>query len=64
MLGLPRDVVPGGLAWRGIRAPGTAEVLAAVAARGEYRVRAEVEDDPSFQQLIPYVVVRDGPRCS
>jgi predicted NUDIX family phosphoesterase len=37
-------------------------VLAAFAAHGEHRVRAEVEDDPSFQQLIPYVVVRDGDR--
>jgi predicted NUDIX family phosphoesterase len=38
------------------------EVLAAFTAHGEYRVRAEVEDDPSFQQLIPYVVVRDADR--
>jgi predicted NUDIX family phosphoesterase len=37
-------------------------VLAAFAANGEYRVRAEVEDDPSFQQLIPYVVVREAER--
>ncbi len=62
VLGLPRSAIPGGLEWRGIRAAPTDALLAAAAAHGEYRVRAEVEDDPSFQQLIPYVVVTDGPR--
>jgi predicted NUDIX family phosphoesterase len=52
--------VPGGLDWRGVRTDGLSDVLEAFARHGEYRVRAEVEDDPSFQQLIPYVVVRDG----
>ncbi|MFN8520645.1 MAG: hypothetical protein U0667_14920 [Chloroflexota bacterium] len=60
VLGLPRASVPGGLGWRGVRSEGSAEVLAAFDALGEHRVRAEVEDDPSFQQLIPYVVVRNG----
>ena len=62
ILGLSRDAVPGGLAWRGVRTERLPEVLAAFAANGECRVRAEVEDDPSFQQLIPYVVVRDADR--
>ncbi|MET0773849.1 MAG: phosphoesterase [Candidatus Limnocylindrales bacterium] len=62
ILGLPRSAIPGGLSWRGVRTDGLAEVLAAFAAHGEHRVRAEVEDDPSFQQLIPYVVVRDADR--
>jgi predicted NUDIX family phosphoesterase len=62
VLGLPRTAVPGGLDWRGIRTDGLAEVLAAFAAHGGFRVRAEVEDDPSFQQLIPYVVVQDADR--
>ncbi len=62
ILGLPRVAIPGGLGWRGVRAESLDDVLAAFAAHGEYRVRADVEDDPSFQQLIPYVVVRDGPR--
>jgi len=54
--------MPGGLGWRGVRAGRPAGVLAAFETHGEYRVRAEVEDDPSFQQLIPYVVVRDADR--
>lgn len=62
VLGLPRTSLPGGLDWRGVRTDGTEDVLAAFAAHGEYRMRAEVEDDRSFQQLIPYVVVRDADR--
>ena len=62
MLGIPRTGVPGGLGWRGIRTRGIDEVLDAFAANGVYRSRTEVEDDPAFQQLIPYVVVTDGPR--
>jgi predicted NUDIX family phosphoesterase len=62
VLGVPRSAVPGGLDWRGIRARGMADLLAAADRLGEFRVRAEVEDDASFQQLIPYVLVTDGPR--
>jgi predicted NUDIX family phosphoesterase len=62
VLGLPRSRVPGGLDWRGVRTHDLEDVLAAFSAHGEFRMRAEVEDDPSFQQLIPYVVVRDADR--
>ncbi len=62
VLGIPRVAVPGGLDWRGIRSEGMGALLEAVGRSGEFRVRAEVEDDPSFQQVIPYVVVTDGPR--
>ncbi len=34
----------------------------AVQARGRYLDRPVAEDDPDHKQLIPYVVVRDGPR--
>jgi len=59
---LPRAAVPGGLDWRGIRTAGMGALLDAVASRGVFRVRSEVEDDASFQQVIPYVIVTDGPR--
>ncbi len=62
VLGLPRSEVPGGLDWRGIRETGMTGVIRAISAMGEFRVRAEVEDDPSFQQVIPYVVVTDRDR--
>lgn len=62
VLGLPRSEVPGGLDWRGIRQTRLTDVIRAVDAVGEFRIRAEVEDDPSFQQIIPYVMVTDQGR--
>jgi predicted NUDIX family phosphoesterase len=62
VLGIPRAAVPTGLQWRGIQFEGRAAVLDAVSEAGVFRVRAEIEDDPSFQQIIPYVIVTDGPR--
>lgn len=62
ILGLPRVNVPGDLDWRGVRATSLDPLLAAAAAHGEYRPRAEAENDPSWKQLIPYLVVRDGER--
>jgi predicted NUDIX family phosphoesterase len=45
-----------------VRAADFAPLLAAVGAHGTFRPRAEVEDDPSWKQLIPYLVLRDGER--
>ncbi len=65
VLVLPRDAVPGGCDFHGIRAADAATLEAlrgAVAARGPYLERPLAEDDPAHKQLIPYVVVRDGER--
>jgi predicted NUDIX family phosphoesterase len=62
VLGVPRSRLGVRRWWRGVRAAGTAPVLAAVSAAGEFRPRGEVEDDPAWKQIIPYVVLRDGPR--
>lgn len=63
VLVLPREHVPGGCDFRGVRAT-DADALAvlrrAVATHGRYLDRPLAEDDPSLKQLIPYVVVRDG----
>lgn len=63
VLVLPRDRVPGGCDFRGLRAA-TGGTLAAlreiVALHGTYLDRPVAEADPSHKQLIPYVVVRDG----
>jgi len=62
VLVLPRDAVPGGSEFHGMRragAHGLAELHAAVAERGRYLDRALAEEDPGFKQLIPYVVVTD-----
>lgn len=62
VLGIPRDLVPGGLGWRGVRAVPMEPLLAAVARDGTFRPRSEVEEDPSWKQVIPYVALRDGER--
>ena len=62
ILGLPRAKVPGGLDWRGVRGVSLDPLLTAAREHGEFRPRPEAESDPSWKQLIPYLVVRDGAR--
>jgi predicted NUDIX family phosphoesterase len=60
VLGIPRALVPGGLGWRGVRGVSLEPYLAAAAAHGEFRPRNEAEDDPSWKQIIPYLLLRNG----
>ena len=63
VLVLPRDRVPGGADFHGLRPlDGSAldGLRAAVTAHGRYVDRPIAEDDPTLKQLIPYVVVRSG----
>jgi len=63
VLVLPRVAVPGGCDFHGVRVADDmvlAELRSAVAREGSYLERNVAETDPSFKQLIPYVVVRDG----
>ncbi|MEO8252702.1 MAG: NUDIX hydrolase [Chloroflexota bacterium] len=65
VLVIPRDRVPGGCDFTGIRAADEAsleELRAAVQAYGSFIDRPLAEESPASKQLIPYVVVRDGPR--
>jgi predicted NUDIX family phosphoesterase len=65
VLVLPRAAVPGRCDFTGLRrtdAAAIAELHAAVLAHGRYLERPTAESDPSYKQLIPYVVVRDGGR--
>jgi predicted NUDIX family phosphoesterase len=62
VLGLPRDVIPGGLDWRGVAAREFDPYLAALAQHGTFRPRPDAETDPSWKQVIPYVLLRDGDR--
>jgi len=59
---VPRVAVPGGCDWYGLRTEGLAAFVAAVEHAGTYEPRAAMERDPSFKQIIPYLVLRDGPR--
>ncbi|MGZ8475026.1 MAG: NUDIX domain-containing protein [Candidatus Limnocylindria bacterium] len=63
VLVLPRGAVPGGCDFHGVRPADESflELLrATVVDHGLYLERVVAETDPSFKQLIPYVVVRDA----
>lgn len=65
VLVIPRGQVPGGCDFTGIRAADATtltDLRAAIAAHGSFMDRPVAEESPAFKQLIPYVVVRDGPR--
>lgn len=65
VLVLPRDRVPGGCDFTGIRPVDAATDLAlrsALGHKGRWMDRGEAEQDPTHKQVIPYVVVRDGDR--
>jgi predicted NUDIX family phosphoesterase len=62
ILVVPRDVVPDRASWYGLRTDGIDVFLDVVAEHGRYEPRAAMEIDPSFKQIIPYLVLRDGER--
>jgi len=57
-----RSAVPDGAAWHGLRTDGLDAFVVALERDGRYESRDLMEHDPTFKQIIPYVVVRDGPR--
>jgi predicted NUDIX family phosphoesterase len=59
---VPRSAVIAGAGWRGVRTAGLSEALEAIELRGRYEPRDAMERDPSFKQVIPYLVLRDGER--
>lgn len=62
VLGAPRARLWPGPGWRGVRVAGVSGILAAALASASYRPRVEAEVDPTWKQLIPYLVLRDGAR--
>jgi predicted NUDIX family phosphoesterase len=62
VLGAPRSRLWADDGWRGVLAVGVAPILTAALAAATFRPRAEAERDPTWKQLIPYLVLRDGPR--
>lgn len=62
VLGLNRFDVPGGLGWRGVRGVDLRPYLEAIAQRASFRPRAQVEEDPTWKQVIPYLALYDGER--
>ena len=59
---VPRSSIEGGAAWYGIRTDDLDEFVVALERDGRYEPRPQMEADPSFKQVIPYLVLRDGER--
>jgi predicted NUDIX family phosphoesterase len=59
---VPRASVPDQAGWYGLRTDGLAAFVSALERDGRYEPRDEMERDPSFKQVIPYLVLLDGPR--
>jgi len=55
------DIFPDG-AWHGFVSENLERHQAVIRERHFFKPRGEVEDDPSYQQIIPYVVFRHGDR--
>src|ERR671912_1765665 len=62
VLGLPRRAVPGSLDFSGVRGVSLERYLDAIREHATFRPRDEVETDPSWKQVIPYLALRDGDR--
>ena len=59
---VPRGAVPDAAAWYGLRTTDIDAFVAGAERDGRYEPRPAMERDPSFKQIIPYLVLRDGPR--
>ena len=59
---VPRAAIMPSQAWRGVRTTDLADTLAVIERTGRFADRPAMELDPDFKQIIPYLVVRDGPR--
>ena len=62
VLAIPRAAIMADPGWRGLTTDGLDGFEALVAREGSFRSRAQVELDRSWKQVIPYLVLRDGPR--
>lgn len=62
VLVVPRASLMDDPGWHGLTTDGLDGFEAVVARDGEFRPRAEVEIDRRWKQVIPYLVLRDGPR--
>jgi predicted NUDIX family phosphoesterase len=59
---VPRAAVPDAAGWHGLRTAGLDAFVAGVERDGRYERRSSMEQDLSFKQIIPYLVLRDGQR--
>jgi predicted NUDIX family phosphoesterase len=59
---VPRSSIEDGAGWYGIRTDDLDEFVVALERDGRYEPRPQMEADPWFKQVIPYLVLRDGER--
>jgi predicted NUDIX family phosphoesterase len=59
---VPRAAIVDEASWYGIRTDDLDAFITALERDGRYEPRAAMEVDPSFKQVIPYLVLRDGER--
>lgn len=59
---VPRSAVPDAAGWYGLRTGDLDAFVAGVERDGRYEPRSTMERDPTFKQIIPYLVLRDGRR--
>ncbi len=62
VLVVPRSALMDDPGWHGIRTDGLTGFEALVAREGRFEPRDAMETDRSRKQVIPYLVLRDGPR--
>ncbi|MEA2621876.1 MAG: hypothetical protein QOH61_786 [Chloroflexota bacterium] len=62
VLGVPRARILGSGTWRGVMYGDVQPYLDLIATEGAFRPRGEAEHDPSWKQVIPYLVLRDRGR--
>jgi predicted NUDIX family phosphoesterase len=59
---VPRSSIENDAGWYGIRTEDLDAFVEALERDGRYEPRPQMEVDPSFKQVIPYLVLRDGER--
>jgi predicted NUDIX family phosphoesterase len=59
---VPRAAMMGPVGWYGMSTADLSAYVEVIARHGRYEPRPAMERDPGFKQVIPYLVLRDGPR--
>lgn len=62
IMAVARERFPDDLDWRGVRTEAIEPYLTAIDEAATFRPRAALEVDPAWKQIVPYLVLRDGPR--
>ena len=59
---IPRTAIMGSAGWHGLRTTDLTASIEAIERAGRFEPRDAMEQDLAFKQVIPYLVLRDGPR--